>query len=108
MSRALAVLLLAALSSTGRAGPVEELFTKNCVPCHGKDGRGNTPAGKKVGAKDLTVSKTSPAEIEKQIKEGKLDPKGTAKMPAFGGKISEDEIKSLVDYVLHFRKAKQP
>jgi cytochrome c6 len=97
-----ALLSLAAVNAAG----VEELYSRNCAPCHGKDGKGNTPAGKKAGAKDLTISKTTPDEVERQIVEGKLDPKGTAKMPAFGGKISDEEIKSLAAYVLGLRKTR--
>jgi mono/diheme cytochrome c family protein len=87
-----------------RAGTAEELFTKNCAPCHGKDGKGNTPAGKKAGAKDLTISKTTRAEIEKQITDGKIDPKRKTNMPAFGEKVSKEEIRTLTDFVIAFRK----
>jgi cytochrome c6 len=83
-----------------------ELFGKLCAPCHGKDGKGNTPAGKKVGAKDLTLSTTTPGDIRKQIVEGKNDAKGVSKMPAFGGKISDAEVQTLMDYVLSLRKKK--
>ncbi len=96
--------LLYLLPTSTIASSTEELFNKTCAPCHGKDGKANTPAGKKAGAKNLSVSKTTPAEIEKQITEGKADGKGSIKMPAFGGKITADEIKNLTDYVLAFRK----
>src|SRR5262245_43377395 len=98
------VAMLASLSFSGNAETVEELFLRNCSPCHGKDGKGNTPAGKKAGVKDLTISKTSPAEVEKQIIGGKIDPKRKTNMPAFGGKISKEEIKSLSEFVLSLRK----
>ena len=99
-----AFLLLLGLQQASAATPVEDLFNKTCAPCHGKDGKANTPAGKKAGAKDLSISKTTPAEIEQQITEGKADAKGVLKMPAFAGKITPDEIKALTDYVLAFRK----
>jgi mono/diheme cytochrome c family protein len=82
----------------------EDLFNKACAPCHGKDGKANTLAGKKAGAKDLSISKTTSSEIEKQITEGKADTKGSIKMPAFAGKITPAEIKALAEYVLAFRK----
>lgn len=88
------------------AAPIEELFNKTCAPCHGKDGKANTPAGKKAGAKDLSISKRTAVEIEKQIIEGKADNKGSIKMPAFAGKITPDEIKGLTEYVLSFRNTK--
>jgi mono/diheme cytochrome c family protein len=99
------LLALVILSPATLSAPaIEDLFQKTCAPCHGKDGKANTPAGKKAGAKDLSISKTTPAEIEKQITDGKADSKGSIKMPAFSGKITPDEIKALTDYVLAFRK----
>jgi cytochrome c6 len=82
----------------------QELYTKVCASCHGKDGRGQTPAGRKAGAKDLTVSKTSAEEVDRQIREGKQDPKKKSNMPAFAGKLSDEEIKALASYILGFRK----
>ena len=104
LALATAIVLVTLAAPSLHAAGAEELFTKNCAPCHGKDGKGNTPAGKKAGAKDLTISKTTPAEVEKQITEGKIDPKRKTNMPAFGDKISKEEIKSLTDFVLAFRK----
>lgn len=86
------------------ADEATDLFTKECAGCHGKDGKGRTPVGRKVGAKDLTQSKTTDAEIEKQIKEGKLASNGTPAMPAFKAKLDSDDIKLLIDFVKKFRK----
>jgi len=36
------------------AADVQENWTKNCAACHGKDGKGETKAGKKADVKDLT------------------------------------------------------
>jgi mono/diheme cytochrome c family protein len=83
---------------------VEEVFIKNCAPCHGPDGRARTPVARKLGVKDLTESKASDAEIEKSIKEGRLDKSGKQAMPAFGDKVSATEIQTLVKTVKAFRK----
>ena len=104
MSTLVRGLALLALVIASAASSTEDLFNQSCAPCHGKDGKANTPAGKKAGAKDLSVSKTTPVEIERQITDGKADSKGALKMPAFAGKITPDEIKALADYVLAFRK----
>jgi len=82
----------------------EELFVKNCAPCHGRDGKAHTPVARKLGVKDLSQSKLSEAEIEKQIVEGKRDDHGTQKMPSFKGTLSAEEIKSLVTWVKELRK----
>jgi mono/diheme cytochrome c family protein len=80
------------------------LFAKLCASCHGKDGKAQTPIARKLGVKDLTQSKLTGTEIEKQIVEGKRDEQGKEKMPAFKGKITDVEIKSLVTVVQEFRK----
>jgi len=40
----------------------------------------------------------------KQIKEGMKDKNGKEKMKAFGGTLSDDEIKALVAFVRGFKK----
>ena len=82
----------------------QDSFLKNCASCHGKDGKGKTPIGRKLGAKDLAASKTTRAEIEKQISEGMRDQGGVVKMPGFAGKLSADEIRELTDYTMSLRK----
>jgi mono/diheme cytochrome c family protein len=79
------------------------LFKQHCALCHGKDGKANTPIAKKLGVKDLTVSKTADAEIERQIREGKLDDKGKVLMPAFAQKLSKEDITALLGTVKSFR-----
>jgi cytochrome c6 len=72
------------------------LYKTKCQICHGPDGKGDTPAGKKVGAKDLhspEVAKLSEQELFQVVKKGK------EKMPAYDGKLTDDQIKSLVQYV---------
>jgi len=90
--------------STAHAAATEELFAKHCASCHGKDGRAQTPAARKLGVKDLTQSKATEAEIKKQLIEGKKDPRGLPKMPPFKDKLSRDEIQLLVDWVKSIRK----
>lgn len=80
------------------------VFVKNCAPCHGKDGRAQTPAAKKLGVKDLTQSKFTDEQIVQAIREGKQPSKASAKMPAFKDKLTAEEIKVLVAAVKSFRK----
>lgn len=80
------------------------LFKQHCALCHGKDGKADTPAAKKFGAKDLSASKTEDAEIIRQIREGKRDDKGKQLMPAFGEKLSADDVKALLEKVKSFRQ----
>jgi mono/diheme cytochrome c family protein len=82
----------------------KELFTANCAPCHGPDGKAKTPAARKLGVKDLTQSKLADAEIKKQIVEGRKDKKGNQQMPAFEDKLSAEQIAAIIAVVKEFRK----
>ena len=73
-------------------------FGAKCASCHGKDGKSDTPMGKKNNAKDLTASKMADDEVTKVINDGK------GKSPAFKGKIADGDIKELVDYLKSIRK----
>ena len=90
-------------SPGGFAGDPGELFVKACAPCHSKDGKAQTPAARKLGVKDLSLSTLSDEEIGRQIREGKLKAKDS-KMPAFKEKLTDEEIKTLVEMVKSFRK----
>lgn len=91
-------------SSPARAAGGQELFAKHCASCHGKDGKAQSPAARKLGVKDLSQSKVTDGEIEKQVTEGKKDDRGNSKMPPFKEKLSAEEIKSLIVVVKGFRK----
>jgi len=69
--------------------------------CHGPDGAGNTPMGKKLSVRDLRsagVQKQPDADLMHVIAHGK------AKMPAFGKSLNEDQIKLLVTYIRELGK----
>ena len=72
------------------------LYKSKCQMCHGADGKGDTAVGKKMGVKDFhdpEVAKASDAELIKITEDGK------GKMPAYKGKLTDDQIKSLVKYI---------
>jgi len=82
-------------------------WINNCVQCHGPDGSANTSMGKAVNAKDLTSaqiqSSFTDAEAAAAIKDG-VQKDGMTRMIAFGGKLTDDEIKALVAYVRSLKK----
>lgn len=96
-------ILFACFGVTARAADAPALFLKSCAPCHGKDGKAETPAARKLGVKDLSLSQLTDAQIEQQIREGKQENQTTSKMPAFKEKLSDEEIKSLVPVTKEFR-----
>jgi len=81
----------------------QRLYIANCASCHGADGKGRTPAGKKLGAHDLTQSKLTDSEIEKQIVVGTTDAKGNSRMPSFKAVLQPEGIAALVAYVSALR-----
>jgi mono/diheme cytochrome c family protein len=70
------------------------LYKEYCSRCHGDDGRGQTPKGKKLNARNFTdaqwQSDKSDADLIKVVTKGGED------MPAFGKKLTKEQIESLV------------
>ena len=104
----LAGALFVAVAVNARAADVKENWEKNCASCHGKDGKGETKAGKKAGAKDLTEAKYQETftdeKMLKQIKEGFKDKNGKELMKPFADKLNEQEIKALIAFVKTLKK----
>ncbi len=98
--------LLGAIPIAAADGPAT--FADFCAPCHGLDGHARTPAGRKLGAKDLAESKTTDAEIERQILNGMRDKNGKEKMPSFKDRVPSGAIAALVAHVKTFRQNLQP
>jgi len=98
-----AVLALGVLVGACHAADVTENWSKHCASCHGKDGKGETKAGKRADVKSLVDAKYQAGftdeQMFKQIKEGMKDKNGKEKMKAFGGTLSDEEIKALVTFV---------
>lgn len=78
------------------------LFVKNCATCHGKDGQARTFKSKFIHARRLSDAKWQESVSDERLFNSIANGKGD-KMPAFGKKLSEAEIGSLVQYVRHFK-----
>ena len=96
----------AALCSAS-AGDAKATYDKDCAKCHGKEGKGDTKMGQKLGVKDYTDAKVQ-ADLKddaafKAIKEGLKDKDGKVLMkPAED--LSDDDIKALVALMKSFKK----
>src|SRR5215472_1589048 len=94
MTTMLAVAFLFAFSTHSFAqDDTAVLYKSKCSVCHGADGKGSTPAGQKLGAKDFhspEVAKMSDAELIEAVKKGK------GKMQGYEGKLTDDQIKALI------------
>lgn len=79
------------------------IFKQNCSMCHRVDGKG-FPALK---TPDFTDPKWQASQKDKDLEEAiKNGRKGTP-MPAFSGKLKDDEIQALVVYVRSFDTSKK-
>lgn len=87
------VLAVALTAVAARADGAAAIFEKKCATCHGKDGKGQTKMGEKMGIKDLTATTATAADVEKVVADGR------GKMPAFKGKLSDAEIKDVAAYI---------
>lgn len=89
------------------AADAAALWRKNCVTCHGADGRGDTKEGRKLYISDLTEAelqaKFTDEEATKSIRSGLKDAKGRIIMKAISG-VSDDDVKALVAYVRALKK----
>lgn len=98
--------LVGPAARSAHAQDTKALYDKNCTTCHGPTGKGDGPAGKmlKPPPADLgtVVQKASEADLAKIIKEGGKAVGRSAAMPAFGKKLSDDQIKALVQLVKGF------
>jgi mono/diheme cytochrome c family protein len=92
------------MSAPVHAQDATSLFKTKCAACHAPDGSGNTPTGKALGVLDLRsdeVQKETDAQLNDSITNGK-----GKKMPAYKGKLTDDQIKGLVGYIRDLAKKK--
>jgi mono/diheme cytochrome c family protein len=103
----IAAISLAAFAFSVRAADPKTNWANNCAQCHGPTGKGDTKMGKMLGAMDLTDAKKQASFTDAQaataIKDG-VKQNGKTTMKAFGGKLTDDEIKALVAYVRTMKK----
>jgi mono/diheme cytochrome c family protein len=96
-------MLLLGVPSIRAQGTAEATFKAKCAGCHGADGGANTPAAKALGARDFQspdVQKQTDAQLVDIVTNGKN------KMPKYGDKLKDPEIKDLVAYVRALGKKK--
>ena len=89
-------------SALPMSGDVGSLYDKKCAECHGKDGRAKSFRGKHTHARDLTDAQWQEEVSDERIYNSISNGKG--KMPAFGKKLSDAEINSLIKYVRDLKK----
>ena len=97
MCAAIGVLFLVmGVTTAVRADDSADLFKQKCAQCHGPDGKGQNAMGRTLKCRDLSsadVQKQTDAELTEVTANGK------GKMPAYKGKLSDDQIKGLVGFM---------
>ena len=78
-------------------------YAKNCATCHGKDGRAATFKSRhRYHARDLTDARWQADASDERILESINN--GRGRMPAFKGKLTTEQITSLLAYVRGLKK----
>jgi mono/diheme cytochrome c family protein len=99
-----AAVLLLGLAVSCRERP-QRIFERKCASCHNTNGDGKTVTASRFPYANLLDgiwrSDGSAEAIEKQIREGH-DP-----MPKFEGKLTDEEIRQTVTYVLELSRKGQ-
>jgi mono/diheme cytochrome c family protein len=102
----LTALISALALGSAAAADGQAIYEKDCAKCHGKDGKGQTTMGKKMGAKDYTDAKVQDAVTDeaafKATKEGFKDKDGKTLMKPADG-MTDDDIKAVVKYMRTFK-----
>jgi len=91
------------ITESSAARTAAAIFAKECATCHGKDGQAKTFKAKFNHARNLTEAQWQNSVSDERIFNSINNGKGK-KMPAFGKKLSEEEINSLVPYVRGLKK----
>jgi len=88
-------LVVMLVTPTAQADDAAAVYKAKCAMCHGPDGAG-TSTGKAMGAGDLRAD-TTQKKTDAQLIEATTN--GQKKMPAFKGKLTDEQIKDLVKYI---------
>lgn len=101
MKKILTFVALTAFALPAFSDDAAAVYKAKCAMCHGATGAGDTPMGKKLAVKALgsaDVQKNSDDKLHQVIAGGK------GKMPAFGTKLTDEQVKQLVALVRGFAK----
>jgi len=82
---------IAMCASSAIAQDAAATYKAKCAMCHGADGKGG-----KMGTRDFASADVK-AESDAQLID--IVTKGKGKMPSYGGKLKDTEIKDLVGYI---------
>lgn len=97
-----------AYSADAKAGL--EVHKKNCLRCHGERGKGDGPAAKLLKTKPTDwsdkakMSAVSDQDLFKVITKGGEAAGKSKLMPAFGGKLSDQDVHNVIAFIRSLSK----
>ena len=83
--------LIAVCTAPAAAQDAAATYKSKCAMCHGPQGKGG-----KMGTRDFASAEVK-AQSDAQLAE--IITKGKGKMPPYGGKLKDTEVKDLVAYI---------
>lgn len=89
----------------GNAAEGQKIHKQQCLRCHGPSGKGDGPAAKLLSTKPADwndksrMGKLSDADLFNVIKNGGAAAGKSKLMPAFGGKVSDDDIHNVIAFI---------
>ncbi|HXG31329.1 MAG TPA: cytochrome c [Thermodesulfobacteriota bacterium] len=101
----LSLTVVAKAETKGDPAAGKEKFQQICASCHGAEGKGDGVAAAALDPKprDLSdaayVSGLTDDHIFKTVKEGGAAVGKSALMPAWGGTLSDEDIKNVIAYI---------
>ncbi len=84
-------------------GDAKTIFDAQCAKCHGRDGRARTARGRRAHARDMTGASWQDEVTDERLFNSINKGRGK-NMPAYGKKLSENEIDALVRYVRRLKR----
>jgi len=79
------------------------LYKTKCALCHAPDGSGNGSVGTQLNVPNLRLRQAQALTSDQWTQ---ITQDGKGKMPAYKGRLSDDEIKQVVIYVRELTKTK--
>jgi len=98
---AAAILMAAFIAGPAFAAPGADTYKAKCAMCHGTDGLAATPMAKNMKVlsfKDPKMIKASDTQFFASTKNG------LNKMPAYNGKLTDQQIKDVIAFIRTLQK----
>ena len=94
-----------AVAEPAQARDLKTFYLRTCATCHGVDGSGRAPDGKRLFGRNLADAKWQAKQKDSVLV--KIIFLGKGSMPGFRGQLSEDACRQIVSDILRPMAAKK-